>query len=115
MQAIHKINLPTRDLFNQALQSKGGLEDYPEDDIIDIFTVTFPNGYQVDFKLINGNKFHDDDITNPWLDVVLFDDLGFELAFLEPEHESIEGSYTFYVDDKEYTVQVDAEEFVQYT
>ena len=55
-------------------------------DVLGEFTIKFPDGYEADIKVCDGDS--------RWVDSVLFDDLGHEVQVLEPS-DSILGEYPF--------------------
>lgn len=101
IEVTHELEKNTVEFFNKRLNEEKGFENYSENDQLDSFTVVLPNGYQVDFNLINGNQE-----VGSWLDVILFDENGYEIVALPVEHYEIEGEYNFEVDDKEYIVNI---------
>ncbi len=75
----------------------GCCPDYDEDALIYVATARFPNGYEADIKLCNGNT--------PWVDPVLFNEKGGQAALLDPDEEFF-GEFCFEVDNAEYVVTV---------
>jgi hypothetical protein len=57
-----------------------------KNDVMKTFTVSFPDGYEADIKLCNGEP--------PFVDAVLFNQ-GQEVARLDSDSNRIEGEYTF--------------------
>ena len=92
------------DEMNKILARETGLEDTKEGNIIQTFYADFPiNNFQVDIKVCNGSKD-----SSPWIDCVLFDEKGNELACFVGEGETLQGEYQFhYIEDK-YNVIVKA-------
>lgn len=96
MQIEYILDTDIKAFFNKCLSSEKGVEKYKESDLIDFFTVTLPNKYEVDFKLING-----DSEASPWLDVVLFDEYGNEITCLPDESYEVDGEYCFSLEGSE--------------
>lgn len=90
MKVNYKLDRDTAYFFNKCLSSETAIDKYKQGDLMESFTIKLPNKYEVDFKLING-----DEDASPWLDVVLFDENGNELACIPEENYCIEGSYFF--------------------
>ena len=61
-------------------------------------TAKFEDGKQADIKVVNGDP--------PFVDPVLFDENGQEMAVVEPDGESFEGDYTWKVGGDLYVVHV---------
>ena len=70
-------------------------------EILFVETVKFLNGFQADIKLVQGDP-------TPYVDPVLFDERGQELAVLEPDSEAYDGEYVFHYSDNVFTVVVEA-------
>ncbi len=79
---------------------EGYCSDYDEDALIYVATARFPNGYEADIKLCNGNT--------PWVDPVLFNEREGQAGLLDPDEEFF-GEYCFETDDAEYVVIVEEE------
>jgi hypothetical protein len=78
------------------------------------WTARFPGGCEADVKLVSGGKTGEDGADLPYLDAVLFDPDGNELACCGADHEKIEGQYRWTVpggleDEDLYTLAVTAE------
>lgn len=67
-------------------------------DVVYNKTVEFSDGAQADIKLVNANP--------PYVDPVLFDEDGFEMAVGAPHARTFNGVYIFDVDDNTYIVKV---------
>lgn len=65
-------------------------------------TAKFDNGYEADIKLVQ-------DADSPYLDPVLFDEYGFEVACLQDDSYCLDGTYQFDVDDDTYIVEIVSE------
>lgn len=76
---------------------EGCCPDFDEDAVIYTATARFPNGYEADIKLCNGDT--------PWVDPVLFDESGRQEALLDPD-EDFFGEFRFEAGDGEYIVDV---------
>ena len=73
-------------------------EELPrENDTIYCFTARFNDGCEVDIKVCNGDS--------PYIDPVLFDARGYELAVGDPCWDIL-GEYWFMVGDDEYVVNI---------
>lgn len=68
------------------LDRKSPATDAGSDEVLMSFTHRFPDGFEVDLKVCNGDT--------PWLDAVLFDPHGHEVQVLEPS-DTILGEYPF--------------------
>ena len=75
------------------------LQDHGTDDVIDVFTARFGDGSEADIKVCNGEP-------SPWIDAVLFDEHGVELAVMEPRGGPIEGEYWWQIGPDHYRVSV---------
>ena len=64
------------------------------------WTATFPNGFQADIKVCNGD-------CGPWVDAVLFCENGSELGVCEPGEGPIEGEFHFEENGDTYVVTVE--------
>lgn len=84
--------------WRKMLARSTALPDCDPDGTIETLAAEFPNGYQVDLKLCNGD-------TGPWLDAVLFDQQGRELCCLAPDHVALTGEYRFAVRQPGWTQQ----------
>ncbi len=73
-------------------------EKIAEDSTIATFTAKFTNGYEADIKFCSGQ-------TNCFIDPVLFDKQGYQLAVLDVEGDLL-GTYEFEVEDIIYKVHV---------
>ena len=71
-----------------------GLEDTDRDGIVQMFTGQFDDGCFADIKVCNGDT--------PWIDAVLFDPHGSEIALVEPQDGPFEGEYEWEVDGRTY-------------
>lgn len=76
---------------------KRGEKDTEEKENALTFTAVFPDGIEVDIKLINCEQ--------PFIDAVIFDS-GNEIYCLEPYFEHIEGSYEFETGGNYYHVMI---------
>jgi hypothetical protein len=63
--------------------------------VIATYTVQFANGAQADIKVVNSQD-------GPYVDPVLFDQNGCEIALIEPQYELL-GQYQWFVDGITYT------------
>jgi hypothetical protein len=63
------------------------------------YTAHFANGYEADIKVVQ-------DADSPYLDPVLFDNQGHELACLQDDSYRIDGIYHFEVGEDIYLVEV---------
>lgn len=100
--AKHLISEQLKRFYKEVLHRNNFHPDYPKDGIIDSLSVTFDNGYQADIKLCNS-----DEESSPWVDAVLFDENGCELAVIEPQ-DSMTGEFVFEYEDEFYRVIVDS-------
>ena len=66
--------------------------DTKRDAVLQKFSIPFGNGYEADIKVCNGGS-------GPWIDAVLFDGRGCEVAVTEPGGGPIEGEYVWQVGD----------------
>jgi hypothetical protein len=78
------------------------------------WTARFAGGCEADVKLVSGGRTGEDDADLPYLDAVLFDPDGRELACCDAESEKIEGEYQWTVpggqeDEDLYTLVVEPE------
>jgi|LSQX01.1.fsa_nt_gb hypothetical protein len=76
---------------------EGCCPDYDEDALIYVATAKFPDGFEADIKLCNGNT--------PWVDPVLFDKMGGQAGLLDPDDDFF-GEFCFDTGDAEYIVVV---------
>jgi hypothetical protein len=75
-------------------------EDYKRDGVIETITATFPNGFQMDVKVCNGDT--------PWIDAVLFNPNGIEIAVEQPSDGPIEGEYYLQDGEDEYILTIES-------
>lgn len=67
-------------------------------DVLFSITARWPDGTQADIKLVNGDP--------PYIDPVLFDEHGEEIALGEPEAKTIEGTYRWDADEDIYELKI---------
>jgi hypothetical protein len=94
METQIKIEKVILDKCNRILKDED--LDLRSDEII-TFTGKFEDGFEADIKLV---------LEGCYIDPVLFDPSGYEVAVSEPCFDRMEGDYFFSVDDKEYKVSV---------
>lgn len=76
-------------------------------DLIVEFTVKFPDRYECDLKLVSGGRAGEPDADTPYLDPVLFDPDGREVACLQDESENVLGEYRWdLADENSYVLTV---------
>lgn len=78
---------------NSLLAMRVGDPKQKYNETVTCLTAKFSDGCEVDIKVVNGNEE-----CGPWLDVILFDDQGWEITALPPEGESVVGEFDFYVE-----------------
>lgn len=82
----------------------GDREDHTKDgETIMSFTGRFADGHEADLKVVACG----DDL--PYLDAVLFDDGGHEVAVMEPGFDAIAEQYTWAVGDDTYVLKIEPE------
>lgn len=72
---------------NEVLQRIAPVDGYKSDATLEAWTARFPDGMEVDVKVVNGS--------GPWLDVILFDQDGAEVQIMEHGYGSLDGEYHF--------------------
>lgn len=96
--AIVYVNKVEAEEMEQILSiEEGDCPDYDHDDTIKTYTAVFPNGFQADIKICNGDT--------PYIDNVLFDEQGCEVDCPEIS-ESLLGEYHFAFEGNTYEVTV---------
>lgn len=90
MSNIEYIDASTCNYYNRFLAMKVGSSEFKRDSQIASHTVLIQDNYSVDFNLVNG-----DELSGPYLDVVLFED-AIELQTLPASRTRIEGTYRFF-------------------
>lgn len=95
------IDAATLERVNAYLSRNQAVEDARECDVLQTFTVRFKDGCEADLKICNGDS-------GPYLDPVLFDPDGGEIAVLEPHFDQINpGKFRWEMDDgRSYCIQV---------
>jgi hypothetical protein len=107
--ATLKIKQDRVEYINGLLTGKFPCETKDAEVIVEI-TAKFPDGCEVDLKLVSGGRAGEDDADLPYLDPVLFSPGGTELCCLDPGHENILGEYRFDVDEEQYLLVVEPAE-----
>lgn len=75
----------------------GEADNEANDEVVKTYTATFPNGYQADIKVVDGDP--------PFVDPVLFNEHGQEVCCIEVA-DDLCGTYQFSVDGDTYVVVV---------
>lgn len=70
------------------------------EDVLFVVCGEWPSGEFADIKLVNADP--------PYIDPVLFDSNGHELAAAEPDAENIEGKYCWDVGDDTYVLKIES-------
>jgi hypothetical protein len=77
------------------------VEDTKHDATIQVFTTSFPNGVEADIKVCNGDS-------SPWIDAVLFDQDGNEIALQEPSGWPLNRDWEWEDDGEKYVLHLAA-------
>jgi hypothetical protein len=85
-EATKKISPAEAKVFNTMLEATEQLRPYKRDAVLGKINARFNNGFEVDLKVCNGDA-------GPWIDAVLFDPNGIEVAVDQPADGPIEGEY----------------------
>ena len=94
------ISLEENKFFQDVLDCKN--EVSKKDTIIKTYYVKFDNGFEVDIKVV--------DSYTPYVDPVLFDELGFEVLAMEVR-DTLCGVYKFSFANDDYIVRLNAVEY----
>ena len=94
------IKIPVEELaeVQRLLDSNELIPDCRDAEVYQKWTGKFPDGFECDIKLVNAEG-------GPYLDCVLFDHHGCELAVIEPAY-SLPGEYTWHLGSDEYVCRV---------
>ncbi len=75
--------------------------DTKRDGVIQTFNAAFPNGHEADIKVCNGEP-------SPWIDAVLFDQDGNEIALQEPSDGPLNRDWEWEDDGEKYVLHLQA-------
>lgn len=92
------------EVIESCLRSGGCIPDSSYNDLVFVRTAKFPNGYEMDIKVVNAPE----EDGGAWTEGVLFDQRGYELGCTDVL-DTLLGEFTVWLDDVEYIVKVDAE------
>lgn len=96
---VIEVTLEEAKFANEILAiEEGRYEEADDIETIKTWTAKFDNGYEADIKLCNGDT--------PYIDSVLFNQNGSQVAVLEISEDDLIGAYCFEANGDEYAVEI---------